>query len=71
MKMALKTLNVYYGSYQKNILSKFYFALISYEAGKEKEYGWVSITPARGPLFGPNVFPIFYQIFLLQYKHIG
>jgi hypothetical protein len=36
MKMALKTLNVYYGSYQKNILSKFYFALISYEAGKKR-----------------------------------
>jgi hypothetical protein len=34
---------------------------------KGKEFGWVSITPARGPLFGPNVLPIFYHIFLLQY----
>jgi hypothetical protein len=37
--------------------------------GKGKEFGWVSITPARGPLFGPNVLPFSITIFLLQYKY--
>jgi hypothetical protein len=39
---------------------------------KGKEFGWVSITPARGPLFGPNVLPIFYHIFpsTVQVLHV-
>jgi hypothetical protein len=34
--------------------------------------GELSITPARGPLFGPNVLPIFYRIFpsTVQVLHV-
>jgi hypothetical protein len=39
---------------------------------KGKEFGWVSITPARGPLFGPTVLPILYHIFpsTVQVLHV-
>jgi hypothetical protein len=42
------------------------------ESKEGKELGWASNTPARGPLFGPNVLPIFYHIFpsTVQVLHV-